>query len=152
MICCLMLCKVCETLIQKHGYQGAEKLLKSNPNAWKDHLQKAQTPQLLEAYDVVADYLIDTALYFFRERIENAFNSRNYAGNSDRQRIGKNDSIFARLDVDFGFEGALQQSISLKGGDVSRNQVRMMLKNWKKQGLIVQTETGRYRKVQEVCH
>ena len=152
MICCLMLCKVCETLIQKHGYQGAEKLLKTKPHVWKEQLQKAQTQQLLEAYDVVADYLIDTALYFFRERIENAFSSRNYVNATDRQRIGKNDSIFARLDVDFGFEGALQHSISLKGGDVSRNQVRMMLKNWKKQGLIVQTETGRYRKVQEVCH
>ena len=28
----------------------------------------------------------------------------------------------------------------------------LMLKNWKKQGLIVQTDAGRYRKVQEVCH
>ena len=149
MTCCLMLCKVCETLIQKHGVSGAEKLLKQKPDLWQTMLQKAQTPQLLEAYDVIADYLMETALYFFRDRIEAAFTSREYSGSNDRQRMGKNDSIFERLDVEFGFEGAFQHSVSVKGANVSRNTVRQMLKNWKKQGLIVQTEVGRYRKV---CH
>ena len=149
MTCCLMLCKVAETLIQKHGLSGAEKLLKQKPDLWQTMLQKAQTPQLLEAYDVIADYLMDTALYFFRDRIEAAFQSRDYAGGNDRQRMGRNDSIFERLDVEFGFEGAFQHSVSVKGANVSRNSVRQMLKNWKKQGLIVQTEAGRYRKV---CH
>ena len=149
MTCCLMLCKVCETLIQKHGVSGAEKLLKQKPDLWQTMLQKAQTPQLLEAYDVIADYLMETALYFFRDRIEAAFQSRDYSGSNDRQRMGKNDSIFERLDVEFGFEGAFQHSVSVKGANVSRNSVRQMLKNWKKQGLIVQTEAGRYRKV---CH
>ena len=98
---------------------------------------------------VIADYLLDCALYFFRERIEMAFNSRDYAGSGERRyRIGSNDSIYARLDVDFGFDGALQHTISVKGSGVTRNQVRQMLKNWKIQGLIVQTERGRYRKVQ----
>ena len=152
MTCCIMLCKVAEQLIQKHGYAGAEKQLKANPNLWKTMLEKAQTPQMLDAYHVVADYLLDCALYFFRDRIENAFNSRDYAGGGDRHRMGKNDSIFARLDVEFGFEGAFQHSVSVKGSNVSRNQVRQMLKNWKKQGLIIQTEAGRYRKVQEMCH
>ena len=149
MTCCLMLCKVCETLIQKHGVSGAEKLLKQKPDLCQTMLQKAQTPQLLEAYDVIADYLMETALYFFRDRIEAAFQSRDYSGSNDRQRMGKNDSIFERLDVEFGFEGAFQHSVSVKGANVSRNSVRQMLKNWKKQSLIVQTEAGRYRKV---CH
>ena len=149
MTCCIMLCKVAEQLIQKHGLGGAEKLLKQKTDLWKTMLQKAQTPQLLEVYDVVADYLMETALYFFRDRIEAAFNSREYSGTNDRQRMGKNDSIFERLDVEFGFDGAFQHSVSVKGANVSRNTVRQMLKNWKKQGLIVQTEAGRYKKV---CH
>ena len=146
MTCCLMLCRVAEQLIQKHGLNGAEALMKSNPNLWQTMLQKAQTPQLLASYDVVADYLMETALYFFRDRIEAAFQSRDYSGSGERQRMGRNDSIFERLDVEFGFEGALQHSVSVKGANVSRNSVRQMLKNWKKQGLIVQTEAGRYRK------
>lgn len=152
MTCCLMLCRVAELLIQKHGLSGAEKMLKQKPDIWKQLLLKAQTPQLLDVYDVIADYLIDTALLFFRDRIENAFNSRDYAVNNDRRRMGKNDSIFARLDSDFSFEGAMQHSIAVKGSAVTRNQVTQMLKNWKKQGLIIQTEPGKYSKVSSECH
>ena len=147
MTCCLMLCKVCETLIQKHGLSGAESRLKQFPNLWKEMLLKAQTPQMLEAYDVIADSLLENALHFFRDRIENAFASRDYAGSNERRRIGKNDSIFMRLDVQFTLEQAMQQSVAAKGADVSRNQVHQMLKNWKNQGLIIQTDDGKYRKV-----
>ena len=149
MTCCIMLCRVAEQLIQKHGLNGAEKVLKSNPDLWKTMLQKAQTPQLLDIYDAIADYLMETALFFFRDRIEAALQSRDYSGRNDRQRMGRNDSIYERLDMEFGLDGAFQHSVSVKGATVSRNSVRQMLKNWKKQGLIVQTDAGRYRKV---CH
>jgi len=147
MVCCLMLCKVCEQLIQKHGLNGAETQLKQNPNLWKEMLLKAQTPTMLDTYDVIADSLLDNALYFFRDRIENAFRSRDYAVRNERRRIGKNDTIYERLDVEFNIDMAWQHSVSVNGAGVSRNQVRQMLKNWKIQGLIVQTEAGRYRKV-----
>ena len=145
--CCIMLCRVADQLITQYGFSGAEKQLKLHPDLWAKMLKKVQTPQLLEVFNVVADYLMDCALYFFRERIENAFSSRDYVGTADRQRMGKNDSIFARLDFDFSFEAALQQSIAVKGANVSRNTVKQMLKNWKKQGLIDQTERGRYKKL-----
>ena len=150
MTCCLMLCKVCETLIQKHGLSGAETLLKQKPTLWKEMLVKAQTPTMLEAYDAIADSLMDNALYFFRDRIENAFSSRNYAGNGERKRIGKNDTIFERLDIEFTFDSALQHSVAIKGSNVTRNSVHQMLKNWKRQGLITQTETGSFKKVTTV--
>ena len=149
MVCCLMLCKVCEGLIQKHGLNGAEKRLKQYPNLWKELLLKAQTPTMLETYDVIADSLMDNALYFFRDRIENAFSSRDYIGHqgSDRLKRGKNDSIFARLDMQFSFEQAMQHSVAIKGAGVTHNSVRQMLKNWRKQGLVTQEEDGSYRKV-----
>jgi hypothetical protein len=148
MTCCLMLCKVCERLIQKHGLNGAEACLKQHPNLWKELLLKAQTAQMLEAYDVIADSLLENALHFFRDRIENAFSSRDYAGclSGDRLKHGKNDSIYERLDVQFTFEQAMQHSVAIKGAGVNHNTVRQMLKNWRKQGLVVQTENGRYRK------
>ena len=149
MTCCLMLCKVCETLIQKHGLSGAEKRLKQYPNLWKEMLLKAQTPTMLDVYDVIADSLLENALYFFRDRIENAFASRDYAGglNGERQKRGKNDSIFERLDLQFTFEQAMQHSVAVKGAGVTNNTIHQMLKNWRKQGLISQTDKGRYRKV-----
>ena len=148
MVCCLMLCKVCEQLIQKHGLNGAEAQLKQNPNLWKEMLLKAQTPQMLGTYDVIADSLMENALYFFRHRIENAFNSRDYAGRvNQRQKSGKNDTIFQRLDQQFSFEQAMQQSVAIKGADVTRNSIHQMLKNWKLQRLIEQTKDGKYRKL-----
>ena len=147
MVCCLMLCRVCEQLIQKHGLSGAEALLKQKPDLWKEMLLKAQTPALLDTYDVIADSLLTSALYFFRERIEAAFRSRNYAGNlGERRRVGKNDSIYERLDAVFSFEQAVQQSVALKGADVTRNSVQQMLKNWRNQGLVELTDDARYRK------
>ena len=146
MTCCLMLCKVCETLIQKHGLNGAETQLKQKATLWKELLIKAQTSAMLEVFDVIADALLENALYFFHDRIENAFMSRDYAGN-DRQRMGKNDSIFERLSVEFTFDQAFQQSVAVKGASVTRNSIHQMLKNWKKQGLIRQTDTGRYRRI-----
>ena len=150
MTCCLMLCKVCETLIQKHGLNGAESRLKQYPNLWKEALLRAQTPQMLEAYDVIADSLLENALHFFRDRIENAFNSRDYAGNinGERMKRGKNDSIFERLDILFSLEQATQQSIAIKGAGVTRNSVQQMLKNWRNQGLVQQTADGKFRKIQ----
>ena len=152
MTCCLMLCKVCETLIQKHGLNGAESRLKQHPNLWKEALLKAQTPTMLEAYDAIADSLLENALHFFRDRIENAFCSRDYAGSNERQRVGKNDSIFERLDIEFDIDQAMQHSVAIKGAGVTRNTVHQMLKNWKKQGLIVQTEAVKYRKVENISH
>ena len=149
MTCCVMLCKVCETLIQKHGLNGAESQLKQKPDLWKETLLKAQTPQMLDIYDVIADSLIENALYFFRDRIENAFRSRDYAGgvNGERSRHSKNDSIYARLDPQFTEDQAMQHSVAIKGAGVTRNSVRQMLKNWRKQGLIERMEDNRFRKV-----
>ena len=148
MTCCLMLCKVCETLIQKHGMSGAETMLKQSPNLWKEMLLKTQTPTMLDAYDVIADSLLENALYFFRDRIENAFKSRNYAGQSgERQKRGRNDTIYERLDVQFTYEQAMQHTVAVKGAEVTTNTVRQMLKNWRKQGLVVLEQNGKYRKV-----
>ncbi len=149
MTCCLMLCKVCENLIRKHGLNGAETQLKQKPNLWKEQLIKAQTPQMLQIYDVIADTLMDNALYFFRERIENAIYSRDYKGSvsGERSRRGKNDTIYERLDPQFTFDQAMQHSVAVKGAGVTHNGVRQMLKNWRKQGLVVQSEDGGFRKV-----
>ena len=149
MMTCIMLCKVLETLIQKYGFNGAEKQLKESPDLWKGMLVKTQTPTMLETFNILADYQLDNALYFFRSRIEDAFSSKNYCSQSayDRSRRGKNDSIFERLDVTFTFEQAEQQSIVLKGATATHETVKQMLKNWKRQGLICVLPDMRYQKV-----
>lgn len=149
MMTCIMLCKVAESLIQKHGFQGAETQLKQNPQLWKELIVKMQTPTMLAVFDTLADYQLENTLYFFRSRIEDAFSSKNYSGQSpyDRSRRGRNDSIFECLDVTFTFEQAQQQSVAIKGANVTHEAVRQMLKNWKRQGLINILPDSRYQKV-----
>lgn len=149
MMTCIMLCNVAEQLIKAHGLAGAEKRLKENPQLWKEMIVKTQTPTMLAVFDVLADYLMENALYFFRERIEAAFSSREYMGQTEKPRVirGKNDTIFARLDSVFTSEQATQQSIAIKGTNVTKTMVRQMLKNWRKQGLIAQIPDGRFQKI-----
>ena len=148
MMTCLMLCRVVAALIDKHGVAGAETRLKQEPGLWREMILKQQTPALLSAFDVLADYQMDNALFFFRERIEAAFTASSYAGQASLERLrhGKNDSIFERLDPSFSFEQALQQSVAVKGPNTSRNAVQQMLKNWRKQGLVVKGEGERFLK------
>ena len=147
MMTCLMLCRVAALLIDKHGLSGAETRLKQDPGLWKEMVMKQQQPSFLAAFNVLADYLLDNALFFFRERIEAAFSSNTYIStSSDRCKRGKNDSIFERLAESFSFEQALQQSIAVKGAGISRNAVFQMLKNWRKQGLVTKQQ-NKFEKV-----
>ena len=151
MMTCIMLCDVAEQLIKANGFQGAEKILKEEPEVWKDMIVKAQTASMLSLFDIIAGYLMENALYFFRERIEAAFSSREYAGkvlSMDRSRKGKNDTIFELLDLNFTAEQAMQEAVIVKGTGVTSMAVQQMLKNWCRQGLIIKTPDKRFQKIQ----
>lgn len=141
MTTCLILCAVAEKLIQEHGLHGAEKRLKQHPGLTKEMAEKQQTAGMLEAYEVIADSLIDNDMLYFREKLEIA-NQSSEASN-DRKRGGKNDLIYDRLGDTFSFE----QAMGAKGGGCTRNNVRQMLKNWRNQGLIKEIDVQRYAKL-----
>ena len=147
-ICALILPKVAEQLIRKYGLNGAETRLKQNPELWIEMLRKLQNEDMMQLFDLMADYLIDNDLYFFRPRLERAYESRDFqcCVTSGRARKGKNDSIFERLSYEFSYEQAKRQTIAVKGAGVTSNTVNQMLKNWKKQGLITQGGDNIYRK------
>ena len=149
MTCCLLLCQVCEELIRVYGLEGAEKRLKLYPDLWKEQLLEAEKTPLLDIYDLIADMLMENALYFFRSRIEQAFASSNYVSTCaiDRSKRGKNDSIFNSLDQEFTFAQAMHFSVMKKGATVTRNAVSQMLKNWRKQGLIGFAPDNKYHKL-----
>ena len=58
-------------------------------------------------------------------------------------------NLYSR-ESDFTFDQAFQQSVALKGAHVTHNAVQQMLKNWRRQGLIVKEEK-RFRKVTANC-
>ncbi len=147
MTACLMLCRVAELLIQRHGLQGAETRLKADPTLWQNLLQRQQTPQMLATFDVLADYMIDNAIYFFRERIEEAFRAATYApSDSLRTKKGCNDTIYQKLGGQFTTEEAYGATINVRGFDVQKGRVLTMLYRWEKQGIVQRIEKGVYKK------
>ena len=148
MMTCLMLCRVAERLINSYGMQGAETRLKDDPTLWQKLILRQQTPQMLAAFDVLADYMIDNAMYFFKERIEMAFRSAAYAPKAKlRSRKTKNDTIFEQLGEHFNTEDAYCTTVSTRGFDVARARVISMLCRWERQGLVERIDKGVYRKL-----
>ena len=148
MMTCLMLCRVAERLIQDHGVKGAEDKLRSDPTLWRTMVVEEQTPEMLEVFDLLADYMLDNALYFFRQRIEAAFSSSAYPHSAfKRSRKGKNDTIFQQLKMVFTAQEAREATISLRGCSVSQARVGMMLYRWEQQGLIERNDEKSYRKL-----
>ena len=147
MMTCLMLCRVAEQLIQRHGLQGAETQLKTHPTLWQELLQRQQTPQMLATFDVLADYMIDNAIYFFRERIEEAFQAANYApADAPRTKKSSNDTIYKQLETKFTSDEAFCLASSLKGGNVTKVRINSMLYRWERQGIVRRIERGVYKK------
>ena len=147
MTACLMLCRVAELLIQRHGLQGAETRLKADPTLWQNLLQRQQTPQMLATFDVLADYMIDNAIYFFRERIEEAFRAGTYTpSDAPRTKKGCNDTIYQKLGGQFTAEEAYGATINVRGFDVQKGRVLTMLYRWEKQGIVQRIEKGVYKK------
>lgn len=152
-VCGFMLCAYAEWLIRHidnakkkprwaHGADSALMYLQSHPDNLQNNIQQFQTDEFLDFYDVMADYIIDTLMFYFAERIERARQSANYVI-GERVRTGSNDTIFGRLNDEFTFNDAR----IAKGMDCSINSVQMMVKNWKKQGLIICIAKSMYKKI-----
>ena len=147
MTACLMLCRVAELLIQRHGLKGAETRLKADPTLWQNLLQRQQTPQMLATFDVLADYMIDNAIYFFRERIEEAFRAATYApADAPRTKKSSNDTIYKQLETNFTSDEAFSLAMSLRGGNVTKVRINSMLYRWERQGMVRRIDRGVYKK------
>ena len=137
--CCIMLCGVAEKLLKQHGGVGAvEEVLSHDSTLTEKMLKRLQTEKYLQLFDLVADELLENNLYFFRAKIEAA---TTVLTNTTR-KAGKNDSVYARLSKNFTIDDAFSAALSVKGSSITQNSVTQMLKNWKKQGLILPGRPG----------
>ena len=146
-VCCIMLCAVAEKLIKKHGVDAAEEMLKNDKELLQKMMKREQTPAMMETYKVIADYIIDNDLFFFREKLENA-----YKKSEERIKMGlrvirgKNDSIYSRLPQMFSHAELVAEARKIKGPDVTDNAIKQIIKNWKASELIV-PEGDKFKKL-----
>ena len=92
--------------------------------------------------------MIDNAIYFFRERIEEAFRATTYAPtDTPRTQKGSNDTIYRKLAGQFTTEEAYGATVSVRGLDVQRGRVFTMLSRWERQGMVERLKKGVYKKI-----
>ena len=143
MTVCLMLFKVAERLIKEHGYEGAEKVLVENPDITAKLIVDEQTPAMLKAYDNIADYILEMDMLFFSKILKASYEDKNchVLGEERCYRTG-NDTIYECLPQVFSKEQLEQQCKMNNGEEPTESKVSSMLRNWKRQGLIVPHGNG----------
>lgn len=126
------------------GCQTAEEFLDKHPELIPEQILQFQTPEMLDLFEILAEYFLDNTLYYFREKIENA-QKRAMEGMQliNNRRLSSNDSLFGKLALEFSYEDAK----FVKGTNATSNEVKQMIKNWKKSGLIEVIGYCKYRKV-----
>ena len=154
-VCCMMLCDFGGWLIRSidlkkdkpewaDGCQTAKEYLEQHPKATEYWLpRKFQKKTTLDAFDILADYFMDNVLYYFRDRIEKAYDHQEDSVSNNRRGRGRNDSIYERLPKRFNIARAQQE----RDDDPTGNRTRSMIKNWNRQGLVRNVGVGEYEKV-----
>lgn len=125
-----------------NGAQTAEEYLKANPESTAKYMKKVQNKKMMDLYDVLSEYLTETMLYYFRDRIEKSYQSEDYLP-SGRTKRGKNDSVFEKLPQEF----TLKEAAAAKGSTKADGKIRGMVYQWQKQGLVKNIGNGEYEKV-----
>ena len=154
-LCCMMLCDFGGWLIREidlkerkpewaDGCQSAKEYLEQHPKATEYWLpRKFQKKTILDAFDVLADYFMENVLYYFRDRIEKAYEHQEDSVCNTRRGRGRNDSIYERLPEKFTIARAQQE----RTDDPTGNRSRSMIKNWTRQGLVRNIGVGEYEKL-----
>lgn len=155
MTCCIMLCAYAESLIKKLDRRGSKPLprwagecetaldyVKHHHDDLLKKINKFQTPEIIQFFYVISDYIMDNLYFYFKDRMARAMESADYISDS-KVPCRKNSNVFDTLPREFTYEDAK----TAKGTDASSNSVKQMIKHWKKSGMIRCVERERYAKI-----
>ena len=147
----ILLCKCLEKLYNDCGndIDKAERELKRSPRCWMRYIDECfENRYMDQVFQVVTDAMLDITLYFFRERLAEAYADKDYAKVTSAPVKSKsaNSTVYDLLPTEFTFEQAMSQAIDVKGVNISANNVSQMLKNWKNHGLVEYLGSKRYSK------
>ena len=147
MTVCLMLCKVADRLIKEHGFEGAEKALLADPKLTANAIAQEETKAMMDTYDIIANYILDMDMLFFGEKLKSDYENKDCRVMSEgRTYHTANDTIYECLPAVFTREQLVQQCKMNNGEDPTETKVSSMLRNWKRQGLIVNQSNGYAKK------
>ena len=147
----ILLCKCLEKLYIdcESNIDKAERELKRSPKCWMKYIDECfENRYMDQVFQVVTDAMLDITLYFFREKLAEAYADKDYAKVTSEpvKRKSANSTVYDLLPTEFSFEQAMSQAIDVKGVNISANNVSQMLKNWKNHGLVEYLGSKQYRK------
>ena len=123
--------------------RGAEKALVENPDITAELIVDEQTPAMLKVYQNIADYIVDMEMLFFGDKIKAKYEDKNCRVLGDERKYRtNNDTIYECLPTVFSKDQLAQQCKINTGEDPTETKVWSMLRNWKRQGLIVSQGNG----------
>ena len=147
----ILLCKCLEKLYLdcESDFERTERELKRSPKCWMKYVDDCfENRYMDQVFQVVTDAMLDITLYFFREKLAEAYADKDYANVTSEpvKRKSANSTVYDLLPTEFSFEQAMSQAIEVKGVNISANNVSQMLKNWKNHGLVDYLGSKQYRK------
>jgi hypothetical protein len=106
-----------------------------------------------QVFQVISDAMIDVTLYFFRDKLAEAYADKQYAKVTTEpvKKKSPNITIYDILPEEFTFEQAQASAIDIKGVNTTSNSVSQMLKNWRNQGLVDYIGNKQYVKILSTC-
>ena len=148
----ILLCKCMEQLYKdcNENIDSAISRLHRNPQCWMMYIDKCfEGDDMKTTFQVVSDALMDVSLYFFRDKLAEAYADKQYAKATSGSVRPKspNNTIYDLLPKEFTFEQTMSTAIDIKGVNITYNSVKQMLKNWKQQGLMSTVGDGQYVKI-----
>ena len=142
------LCSMMENLINRKGsVENAEEYLKRNPTAWKELLAKERTEAMKSNYELIADTLLDTNMYYFKKQIRfaNEEAEENISGGGTARAL-LSQSVFDLLEREFTTAEVGVAYFKVKGRMVPSNTISNMITVWTKRCMVSKKERGVYLK------
>lgn len=148
-VCCLLLVEYAEYLLRSidhssdaerpewaGGCASAVEFLERNPKAVEEHISEFCTEDYHKLYDLIATYLLDNLLFFFRDRVVASKNKSKNGVSTHRASSKKYDYVFNALPTEFTLNDAMKAS-ALDDSGKNRDIIKSQIRYWIKDGLAV---------------
>ena len=148
-VCCMMLCSMLEKLIaKKGGVEQAKSYLNRNLDVWQDLLLNEQTPEMKANFELIADTMINTNMFYFAKQLNTANDiAEGYIDSNAKLRPIASQNIYNLLPQQFTSAQALKAYAQINGKMVSHQAIHKMIMVWIQRGMATKGGRDDYRKL-----
>lgn len=141
MTACVILCATIEELLKKRTFSQLENELRAKPAMWVETAERmGRRDDVLGCFAVFAEYMMENAMAYFHDKIEEAMENKDYAGR--RKYRTRNRNAFECLPERFTSLEAYAILRQMKGTELTERKLKRILGAWYTQGLVTRDGSG----------